>query len=128
VPDVIFDDRAYAELVADAGVLAVTIVARRIVADAKDRTLVLSTRPPGRRQWGFSLPPGRLRESIDWALVPGNNGGATEIGVTKAGLPLARFRNLGGRGRAAYAATGRPRGDNPSIAEALALQVGAPIP
>jgi hypothetical protein len=128
VPDVIFDDRAYGEVVADAGVLAVTIVARRIVEDAKPLTRVLSTRPPGRRQWGFSLPAGRLRESIDWSLVPGPNGGATEVGVTKAGIPLARFRNLGGRGRAAYTATGRPRGDNPSIAEALAMQIGRPVP
>jgi hypothetical protein len=123
MPDVAWDQAAYDEVVADATVLAVSIVARRIVDDAKPITRVLRTRPPGRRERGYSMPAGRLRESIGWELVPGPNGGAAEVGVGPSGIPLAYFQGFSGQ-----PAYGGSRAHRNSIGDALLMQVGREVP
>jgi hypothetical protein len=123
MPDVIFNPAGYDEVVADATVLAVSIVARRIVDDAKPITRTLSTRPPSRREASYSLPRGRLRESITWDLVPGPNGGAAEVGVGPSGLPLAFYQGFSGN-----PAYGGSRAHRNSILDALMMQVGRSVP
>lgn len=119
------DPAAFSALLEEAGTEAVEIAAHRVVDDAKPLVRSLRTKPPGRKEWPYSLPAGRLRESIHYVVAHDVLGVYADV---KADVPLGYFRNIGGTGHAAYAATGKPRGDNPAIGEALLGQIGRPIP
>ena len=122
--DVEFSVVAYEHLVHDTAIEAEMIVAGRIADEAKPLTFVLKTRPPGRKEWSYSMPPGRLRRSIGYEMGEDAEGPYAYIGVDATGIPLAYFRNIGGLGVGAY---GGSRGNNPSLLEALLAQVDRPI-
>lgn len=122
--DVTINEVELTRVLAEASAEAVSIIASRVADDAKPLTRVLSTRPPGRKEWGYSLPAGRLRDSITWEAGTDGLDPFADVGVTARGIPLAHFRNIGGTGDAAYG----DRGNNPSIMEATALQIDRPVP
>lgn len=122
--DIRLNEVVLAQVLFEASTEAVGIIAQRISDDARPLTHVLRTRPPGRKQWSYSLPAGRLRDSIGWE--PGTDGHEpyADIGVNARGIPLAYFQGLGG-GDAAY---GGSRSHTASILDATELQIGRPVP
>lgn len=116
-----------AALLEQAGAEAVAIAAERIATAAVRMTGSLKTAPPGRSEWGYSMPPGRLRQSIH---VERGQDGLGPYADVMAIHGLGIWRNLGGGlpGVHSEAAYGGSRGNWRTITKATLEQVGRPIP
>jgi hypothetical protein len=81
-----WNDAATDEFLAQVGAEAASIVGHRIAEDARPMVFVLKGRPPGRKEWGYSLPAGRLRRSVE--AVDGEDARGAYCDVV-ADVPLA---------------------------------------
>lgn len=118
--DVTWNEGVFEAVVTQTAHEALRIVADRIVEDAKPLTRTLSTKPPGPREWYYSMPAERLRASIRAETFTDAEGPGAEI---YADTPLARFQGFGG-----HPAYGGSRAHNNAMDQALALQQNRPIP
>jgi len=122
-PPIRWNAAEQASILLDVGTRAVSTVAERTAIDAKPMVRSMTTGHPSKAEAYYSEPPARLRASVTWDVIYEVNVPVGRVGVDKTGIPLGRFRNLGGLGRPAYG----DRGNNPAILSALYMQQNRPL-
>jgi hypothetical protein len=102
VATVIIHDAALAEFETRIGTYAAGLLADAIAERARPLTPPMSTNPPSVKEGGdfgpYSGPPGALQESI----VPRGGNKVPVVFYVLARKPVGWFRNLSGKGHAAY--------------------------
>jgi hypothetical protein len=93
---IVWDDAELNAMFRDVGEDAVRIAADFTVETARPLVRVLRTRPPGRREQSYSLPAGRLRESLRWVIAADYLG---PMAVLLAAVPVGAFQGLNPAGK-----------------------------
>lgn len=107
--DVILHEPAIEEFLHRTGIYAAGLLADAVVERAKPLTPPMTTRPPSAKQGGdfgpYSGPPGALEQSI-----MARGGHTSTAFYALARKPVGWFRNLSGKGEAAYQQGAGPGG------------------